>query len=266
MQSRVSTTNRIEVMTKPFRTITGLHFIITILIGVPLTSETLLAQNKRQLVRLAIIEVDTAQLNRFNEFLKEEIEASIRLEPGVVTLYGVAEKENPQRVTLFETYGDSSLYKSHLATPHFQKYKKGTFEMVKHLELIEVQPILYIRKPELSSGLRQDYFIRLIKMEIDSNSIERYIELARTVMLPALKNEPGVLVMYAVVEKKRPTHISILEVYVDSTAYTKHLSTPHFLKYKKESEGMVKSLRLIDVTAIFLGSKIQENKNNDGQH
>jgi len=247
-------------MTRLSHNLTGSYFLTTILIGMLLTSETLLAQNKKQLVRLAVIEVDTAQLNRYNEFLKEEIEASIRLEPGVITLYGVAEKENPQRVTLFETYADSSLYKSHLLTPHFQKYKKETLEMVKHLELIEMHPILYIRKRELASGLGQGYFIRMIKMEIDSNSVERYSELAKTIMLPGIKREPGVLAIYAVAEKNLPTHISILEIYADSMAYKKHLNTPHFLKYKKESYSMVKSLKLIDVTPIFLGSKSQENK------
>lgn len=224
-----------------------------------LTSKTLFAQHKKQLVRLAVIEVDTAQIEKYNEILKEEIEASIRLEPGVITLYGVAEKANPEHVTLFETYGDSSLYKSHLVTPHFQKYKTGTLEMVKRLELIEVQPIIYIGKPELSPMPNQDYFVRLIKTEINENSIEEYSELAKTVMLPGIRKEPGVLVMYAVAEKNRPTHISILEVYADSMAYQKHLNTPHFLQYKKESERMVKSCRLIDITPIFLGQKPEAN-------
>src|SRR5688500_5004903 len=140
-------------MTRLFHNTTRSYFLTTILIGMLFTSETVLAQPKKQLVRLAVIEVDTAQLDRFNEFLREEIEDSIRLEPAAFTLYGVPEKQNPERVTLFETYGDSSLYKAHLATPHFQKYKKGTLEMVTHLELIEMQPILYIRKPELLSGV-----------------------------------------------------------------------------------------------------------------
>lgn len=52
---------------------------------------------------MAIIKVDTLQLKSYNDFLEEEVEASIRLEPGVITLYAVAEKENPHHVTLFET-------------------------------------------------------------------------------------------------------------------------------------------------------------------
>src|SRR5688500_8770723 len=93
-------------------------------------STRMMAQSGKMLVRLAVIKVDTAQLHSYNEFLKEEIEASIRLEPGVITLYGVAEKENREFITLFETYKDSTNYRSHLTTPHFQKYKKGTLEMV----------------------------------------------------------------------------------------------------------------------------------------
>lgn len=222
------------------------------------SSHLLMAQNEKELVRLAVIEVDATQLERYNEFLREEIEASIRLEPGVITLYGVAEKDHPQHVTLFETYADSIHYKAHLATPHFQKYKQGTLQMVKHLELIEMQPVLYIRKPELSKLNSDDFLVRLIKIELKANQIGNFTKLVQTVMLPGLKNEPGVLVMYAVAEKNRPTHISILEVYTNSVAYEKHLKTSHFLEYKEKSTKMILSTKLIDAVPVFLGSKPTE--------
>ncbi|MEJ1238417.1 antibiotic biosynthesis monooxygenase [Chryseolinea sp. T2] len=215
------------------------------------------AQNPKQMVRLAIIEVDTTQINNYNEFLKEEIEASIKKEPGVITLYAVSEKENPERITLFETYADSAQYKSHLSTPHFQKYKQGTLQMVTHLDLIETKSLLYHRKSELSKLNPKNFYIRLIKIELDPNSISDFNSLANYVMMPGLKTESGVLVMYAVAEKNNPAHISILEVYEDSDSYSKHIKTPHFLKYKDQSAKMVKSLKLIDVNPILLGSKPQ---------
>ncbi len=213
-----------------------------------------MAQNNK-LVRLAVIEVDPAQLTQYNELLREEIAASIKKEPGVITLYGVAEKENPERVTLFETYADSSQYRSHLATPHFMKYKQGTLQMVKNLALIETQPILYNRKSKLDKANSQNLYIRLIKIELNADWVEPYTRLAQTVMLPGLKKESGVLVMYAVAEKNDPTRISILEVYANQKAYEKHSKTAHFLTYKKESAQMIKSLKLIDVNPILLGSK-----------
>ena len=91
------------------------NFLLCLITALILNSSTLskvLAQNHRQMVRLAVIEVDTTQLDQYNEFLKEEIDASIKKEPGVITLYGVAEREHPERVTLFETYADSSQYKA----------------------------------------------------------------------------------------------------------------------------------------------------------
>ncbi len=78
----------------------------------------------------------------YNAFLKEEIEASMRLEPGVLTLYATAEKEAPHQVTILEIYADQTAYESHLKTPHFQKYKQGTLSMVKELELIDVEPLI----------------------------------------------------------------------------------------------------------------------------
>jgi quinol monooxygenase YgiN len=198
-----------------------------------------MAQAQKQLVRLAVIIVDTTQLDHYNELLREEIQASIQKEPGVITLYAVAEKENPERITLFETYADSAQYRAHLATLHFQKYKQGTLSMVKNLELIETQPILYNRKPALSKASSKDLFIRLIKMEIYPDSVESFHELMSNVMLPGLKKEPGVLVMYAVAEKNQPAHISILEVYANTDAYEKHLKTSHFRKYKTKSKRMI---------------------------
>ena len=92
------------------------------------------------LVRLSKITVDAAQLDAYNAFLKEEIEASMRLEPGVLTLYATAEKDNPYKMTILEIYADRAAYESHLKTPHFQKYKQGTLSMVKELELVDGSP------------------------------------------------------------------------------------------------------------------------------
>ena len=89
-----------------------------------------------------IITVDSARLEEYKAYLKEEIEASMRLEPGVLVLYAVAEKERPHHVTILEIYVDEAAYKSHIATSHFQKYKKGTLDMVQSLELVDTTPLI----------------------------------------------------------------------------------------------------------------------------
>lgn len=98
------------------------------------------AQN--HMTRLAKLEIDSAQLDAYKAFLKEEIETSVKVEAGVLTLYAVFEKQRPTKVTILEIYADSAAYKAHIQTPHFLKYKNGTANMVKSLELVEVEPLV----------------------------------------------------------------------------------------------------------------------------
>lgn len=91
---------------------------------------------------MAKLVVDPTQLEAYKTFLKEEIEASVRLEPGVLTLYAMAEKDNPAHITILEIYADSAAYKAHIQTPHFLKYKTATKDMVTSLELVETVPLI----------------------------------------------------------------------------------------------------------------------------
>jgi quinol monooxygenase YgiN len=92
---------------------------------------------KTHMVRIANLVVDAAQLESYKTALKEEIEASVGLEAGVLTLYAVSAKEEPTHFTILEIYADQASYEAHLKTPQFVKYKTITQDMVKSLELVE---------------------------------------------------------------------------------------------------------------------------------
>ena len=99
-------------------------------------------QLQDRIVRIAELDIDPAQLETYKAALREEIETSIRVEPGVLTLYAVSVKHDPAKIRIFETYANVDAYNAHLKTPHFQKYKTSTQHMVKSLNLIETDPIL----------------------------------------------------------------------------------------------------------------------------
>jgi 4-carboxymuconolactone decarboxylase len=100
------------------------------------------AQEKNQVVRMAKLVIDSSQLENYKAALKEGIETAVRLEPGVLTLYAVSEKNNPTHYTILEIYASADAYKSHVQTPHFLKYKNATKDMVKSLELIDAEPLV----------------------------------------------------------------------------------------------------------------------------
>ena len=99
-------------------------------------------------MRIAELDIAPEQLDAYKLILKEEIETSIRVEPGVLTLYAVSFKGHPEQIRLFEMYRDSASYESHLQSPHFKAYKAQTQRMVKGLRLIETEPILLGSKPK----------------------------------------------------------------------------------------------------------------------
>ena len=90
----------------------------------------------RHKVRISRIIVDATRIDEYNAFLKEGVENSMRLEPGVLTLYATAENDRPNHITILEIYADEDAYIKHINTPHFLKYKNGTLDSVIDLHLI----------------------------------------------------------------------------------------------------------------------------------
>ncbi|RAI92025.1 putative quinol monooxygenase [Algoriphagus yeomjeoni] len=99
------------------------------------------AQNQPQVVRMAKLKIHPEMLDNYKAFLKEEIETSVRIEPGVLALNAVSDKNDPTSITILEIYANQAAYLAHLETAHFLKYKNGTSQMVKSLELVEVEEI-----------------------------------------------------------------------------------------------------------------------------
>lgn len=93
------------------------------------------------IVRLSFIEVHPQSLDEYMKYAAEVGEESLRKEPGVLTMYAVASKDDPCKVTILETYSSQEAYKKHIASPHFQKYKQGTLHMVKDLKLVDQKPL-----------------------------------------------------------------------------------------------------------------------------
>ena len=107
-----------------------------------------------------------------------------------------------------------------------------------------------------TKSMAQDHKIyRIAKITVDPAQLEKYQAALKEQMTTAMAVEPGVLSYYAVSDKKDATHITIFEIYADSTAYQAHIQTPHFKKYKDIVKDMVKSLYLEDVSVIGIAKK-----------
>lgn len=107
------------------------------------------------MIRMAEIEIDSAYLDEYIAILKEEAAASVRLEPGVICIYPMFQKEKPTEIRLLEIYAGKEAYESHLQTPHFKHYKTATLHMVKSLQLIDMEAIDEETMPDVFKKLGQ---------------------------------------------------------------------------------------------------------------
>ncbi len=131
-----------------FRKLNRLMLLISLFLISCIFHNQAMAQAKIQMVRLAKIKVDPSQLEKYNQALKEQMATAIRLEPGVLTYYAVADKSDPSHITILEIYADTTAYQKHILTSHFKKYKDTVKDIVQSLELVDVNLIAAAKQPE----------------------------------------------------------------------------------------------------------------------
>jgi quinol monooxygenase YgiN len=95
-------------------------------------------QQTEIMVRVSEIEIVSSYLEDYKAILKEEAAASVRLEPGVIAIFPMYQREHPTQVRILELYANREAYESHLQTSHFQRYKTTTLRMVKSLKLVDM--------------------------------------------------------------------------------------------------------------------------------
>ncbi|RAJ92981.1 quinol monooxygenase YgiN [Larkinella arboricola] len=135
---------------------TGKLVSFLVLVFVLLSHHLASAQQPEMMVRMAEIEIAPADLEKYKAILAEEATASVKREPGVIAIFPMYQKENPALVRILEIYASKAAYEQHLKTPHFQKYKTTTLNMVKSLKLVEMGLIDAVSMPLLFRKLTEE--------------------------------------------------------------------------------------------------------------
>lgn len=117
----------------------------------------------------------------------------------------------------------------------------ATGEVIGKCLKLDKEPAMCAKEPMAADGI-----VRLSKIEVYPQYLDKYMNYATEVGEVSLRTEPGVLTMYAVSEKENPCRVTILETYTSQKAYEKHIASEHFQQYKQGTRHMVKSLVLSD--------------------
>ena len=89
--------------------------------------------------------------------------------------------------------------------------------------------------------------VRISEIEVHPLYLEEYLQFALTVGETSVREEPGVIAIYPMIQQRDSCQIRILEIYAGQEAYRYHISTEHFQTDKQGTLHMVKQLDLVDM-------------------
>ncbi len=116
-------------------------FSIVVLVLASCRTAIVSVQKNEMLVRISEIEIHRGSLPAYKAISEEEAEASVRLEPGVISIFPMYRQKDSTQIRILEIYANREAYQSHIKSPHFHKYKTTTLSMVKSLQLIDMNVI-----------------------------------------------------------------------------------------------------------------------------
>lgn len=93
------------------------------------------------MVRISGIEIHQDSIQAYKAILKEEAAASVKLEPGVISIFPMYQQKDSTQIRILEIYANQEAYQSHLKSAQFLKYKTSTLSMVKSLRLLDMNAI-----------------------------------------------------------------------------------------------------------------------------
>lgn len=114
---------------------------------------------------------------------------------------------------------------------------------------------------------QQKQIVRISKIEIYPEHLSEYKSILKSEAAASVNLEAGVVSIFPMFQKEDSTQIRILEIYADEEAYKSHIASPHFQHYKTTTLKMVKSLKLVDMSAIDLETmdKIFKKESNENR-
>lgn len=111
-------------------------------------------QSDNTINNFVIVDVKPEFGQAFRHVVLPEMAQSIKLEEGVLAMYAVIDKANPNRWYFYEIYASEADYEAHRMTPHFKEYIEQTAEMTTYKEAIAIKPGKLMNKGDLMYEIR----------------------------------------------------------------------------------------------------------------
>ncbi|HEM3072701.1 putative quinol monooxygenase [Streptococcus suis] len=212
----------------------------------------------KPVVHLFHLGVDEKNRDSFYQVGMENFQTSYKEEAGTLAMYASSLRENQLEYKVFEIYADKAAYQTHVNSPHFKVYVDQVGSKLTKREVFEVEALFLEEK--LPSGVwlgPEHHFLKFAQVQVREGSQEAFENSVLINMQTSIKEEVGVLAMYAVKDSQQSNRYYFYEVYASAKAYEDHRLTPHFQRYISETQDLVEEKNLQDLENSMAISKGQ---------
>ncbi|MFC3932062.1 putative quinol monooxygenase [Streptococcus dentapri] len=209
-------------------------------------------------VHLFHLGVDERNRDTFYQAGVHNFTTSYKDEVGTLAMYASFIKGRPLEYKVFEVYTDEEAYQIHRNSSQYKTYVEQVGQHLIKRESYETEALFLEEK--LASGIwlgAEHHFLKFAQIEAEEGSQEVFESSVLTNMQASMKEEQGVLAMYALKDIKNPKIYYFYEVYATASAYESHRLTQHFQTYLSETQDLMKEKILLDLENSIAISKGQ---------
>lgn len=207
-------------------------------------------------VQWAVVESVPGKLDKISEIGARVLAATSAKESGTYALYGVVEKNNPDRMRLLEIYESDEAYRIHSTSAAFQQYRAERFQFLKGLKLLPVNGIVLEQK---DSGAGK--FVVTTKFEVKAENLPEFQNLMSTEYVRAVKEDAGVMGMFLTAEQPNPNIFHVMNIFKDEAAYQSYINSDAYKNLRQKIKSMIQAENNIEylpasITLTQKGSRI----------
>ena len=198
-------------------------------------------EGKMPMVHWAVLQSKPGTMSEMMGMAARNVAPLAAKETGTYALYGSLDKQNPNVMRLLEIYEDEAAYEIHVGTDGFHKYKEERKEILEKLVILPVAPIVLEQKEE---GTGTNVILHLY--EVKPEKLDAFKKLIAKEMRRGVKEDAGVMGLFATAELERANMIHTYELFKDDAARDVYKNSKAHQAFWKKAQQMLNSTKEIE--------------------
>ncbi|MBQ7503297.1 antibiotic biosynthesis monooxygenase [bacterium] len=195
------------------------------------------------MVHWAVIESAPGSMQEMAEIAAQTVGAQTAKEAGTYALYSGVEEDNPDVMRLLEIYESFEAYRIHCSSEAFQEYRARRLPLLKNLEIIEADAVVFEQKAEGEGSA-----VYMYRYEVRPERLAEYQKAVKEEAVRAVRDDEGVLGIFVTADHRAPNIIYTMEIFRDEAAYQRYVESKAYAEY------------LPKLSSIFLNAEGIKNK------